>query len=87
MKTPNMQESDHAKSNRRNVKGFHFGNFFLDSFWASILGSTFFLESFWVSILETFFGQFLGFHFGNPELESRAIKIEKQMVRMLLLEI
>ena len=41
------------------------GTTFLDSFWASILGTTF-LESFWVSILGTiFFGKFLSFHFGN----------------------
>ena len=54
-----------------------------EPFWEPLFWKVFGLP-FWEPL---FFGKFLGFHFGNPESESRAIKIKKQMVRMLLLEI
>ena len=64
--------SDLSRSFYKSHFGLPFWELFLDSFWASILGTTF-LESVWASILGTFFGlweplflgKFLGFHFGN----------------------
>ena len=57
--------SDISRSFYKSHFGLPFWELFLDSFWASILGTTFFGQFLGFHFGNHFFGQFLGLHFGN----------------------